>query len=182
MSNTRHVRTLACLLGVLAIAGPSLALQSAPIQMRDIPGTDQEWQEGQAVINAPASTVLRWLTAYEDWRAIFPDIEWAQRLGVDRQRRDVVKFRSKYAGRTIELHQAVTPSLLVYEGWGPNVHTQGRVYVIDLGGNRTRVVMQTSAEVHGLAGVFATKGLKRNRAFQAIRGHLAALLAAAAAR
>jgi hypothetical protein len=178
----RNTRTLACLFGVLFVAGPSLALQSAPIQMRDIPGSNQEWQEGQAVINAPAPVVLRWLTQYEAWKQIFPDIEWVQRLGVDRQQRDVVKFRSKYAGRTIELHQSITPKLLVYEGWGPNVHTQGRVYIIDLGRNRTRVLMQTSAEVHGLAGVFATKGLKRSRAFQAIRGHLAALLAAAAAR
>jgi hypothetical protein len=171
------------LLLVLAlVAGSAPALQSSPIELTDIPGTDREWQQGSAIVNAPASRVRHWLTAYEEWRPLFPDIEWVQRLGFDRQGRDVVRFRSRYAGRTITMHQSISPQLLVYEGWGPNVHTQGRVYVIDLGHDRTRVIMQTTAEVHGLAGVFATKGLKRNRAFQALHGHLAALLDAAAAR
>jgi hypothetical protein len=161
---------------------PALALQSSPIELVDIPGTDREWQQGTAIVDAPAPLVRHWLTAYEEWRQLYPDIEWVQRLGRDQQGRDVVRFRSRYAGRTITMHQSVSPKLLVYEGWGPNVHSQGRVYIIDLGHERTRVIMQTSAEVHGLAGVFATKGLKRNRAFQALRGHLAALLDAAAAR
>jgi hypothetical protein len=168
------------------VAGPALAIQPSqpapPIELTDIPGTDREWQQASAVVNAPAKLVSHWLTAYEQWRQLYPDIEWVQRLGVDAEGRDVVRFRSRYAGRTITMHQSVTPKLLVYEGWGPNVHTQGRVYVIDMGRERTRVIMQTTAEVHGLAGVFATKGLKRNRAFQALRGHLAALLDAAYAR
>jgi hypothetical protein len=169
---------------LLFAAGPALALQQppGPIQLQDIPGTDREWQEASAVVDAPAREVQHWLTAYEEWRQLFPDIEWVQRLGIDKDGRDVVRFRSRYAGRTITMHQSISPQLLVYEGWGPNVHTQGRVYVIDLGSARTRVIMQTTAEVHGLAGIFATKGLKRNRAFQALRGHLTALLDAAAAR
>jgi hypothetical protein len=169
---------------VLALAaGPALASQPpSPIELQDLPGTNREWQQASTVVNAPAPVVKHWLTAYEQWRQLFPDIEWVQRLGVDEIGRDVVRFRSRYAGRTITMHQAVTPRLLIYEGWGPNVHTQGRVYVIDMGRDRTRVIMQTTAEVHGLAGVFATKGLKRNRAFQALRGHLTALLDAAYAR
>lgn len=158
------------------------ACEESSIQLRDIPESNREWQEGSAVIPAPASTVRHWLTAYDEWRQIFPDMESVQPLGSDAQRRDVVRFRSKYAGRTIVMHQAISPSLLVYEGWGPNVHTQGRVYVIPLGADQTRVIMQNTAEVHGLAGIFATKGLKRSRAFQAIRGHLGALLDAASAR
>jgi hypothetical protein len=179
----KTTRALARLFALLAlVAVPAAALQPSPIELSDLPGTDREWQQASAIVNAPAPQVVHWLTAYEEWRRLFPDIEWVQRLGTDPDGRDVVRFRSRYAGRTITMHQSVSPQLLIYEGWGPHVHTQGRVYVIALGPKRTRVIMQTSAEVHGLAGVFATKGLKRNRAFQALHGHLAALLDAAAAR
>jgi hypothetical protein len=173
------------LLVLALMTTPVVALQPSsppPITLQDIPGTDREWQEASAVIDAPPAQVRHWLTAYEEWRSIYPDMEWVQRIGTDEQGRDVVRFRSRYAGRTITMHQQVTSKMMVYEGWGPNVHSQGRTYVIDLGGDKTRVIMQTSAEVHGLAGVFATKGLKRSRAFQALRGHLTALLDAAAAR
>jgi hypothetical protein len=180
------MRTLALrsLLVLVLAGGPALAItaSSGGLYVGDMPNTDQEWQEGWVVINAPPEKVRHWLTAYEEWRQIFPDIEWVQRMASDKQRRDVVRFRSKYAGRVITMHQSITPQLLVFEGWGPNVHTQGRTYVIDLGGGKTKVIMQTTAEVHGFIGVFATKGLKRSAALKAIRGHLSALLDAAAAR
>ncbi len=175
-------RSARSLLVLALVTGAAMAMQSSRIELRDLPGTHEEWQEGSAVIPAPRAVVLRWLTAYEEWRRIFPDVETVQRLGRDQEGRDVVRFRSRYAGRTITMHQAVTPTMLVYDGWGANVHTQGRVHLIALGPDRTRVIMQTSAEVHGLSGVFATHHLKRSRAFQAIRGHLSALLAAAGAR
>ena len=174
---------MACSLGVLAlIAMPAAAIQSSPIEIHDLAGTNHEWQEGTVVVNAPIAEVRRWLTDYENWPRIFPDVQWARRLGVDRQGRDVYGFRSRYAGRTLTMHQHNTPTLMIYEGRGPNVHTQGRTYLIALGPDRTRVIMQTSSEVHGMAGVFASHKLKREHAFRALRGHLEALLAAASRR
>jgi carbon monoxide dehydrogenase subunit G len=174
-------RRLACSLFVLVLATGAAAFAPGPVALRDIPGSDGEWQEGSAIVPAPPERVVHWLTAYREWTRLFPDVEWAQVLPRDRRGRDVVRFRSRYAGRAITMHQAVTPNLLTYDGYGANIHTQGRVYVIDLGNNRSRVIMQTTSEVHGMAGVFASRKLKRTRAFQALRGHLSALIEAARA-
>ena len=52
---------------------------------------------------------------------------------------------------------------------------QGKIALRPAGGGRTEVVMQSTANVHGLAGAFATKGLKRERAFKKMRADLGAL-------
>jgi hypothetical protein len=177
------MRRIARSLAALAlIATPAAAIQSSPIDIHDLAGTNRDWQEGMAVVDAPLDQVRHWLTAYEEWPLLFPDVQWVRRLGVDRQGRDVFRFRSRYAGRAITMHQRNAPNMLVYEGWGPNVHTQGRTYLIALTPDRTRVIMQTSSEVHGLPGVFASHKLKRERADRALRGHLQALVLAASRR
>jgi len=48
-------------------------------------------------------------------------------------------------------------------------------YLVDLGDGTTRVIMQSTANVHGFWKIFATKGLKRDRAYRVTRSHLQAL-------
>jgi hypothetical protein len=165
------VRTLFALATLVATA----AADPQPA-LRDLPDTDGEWQEGAAVIAAPRDQVRFWLTDYANWAKRFPDIEWAQVLPDDATSRHVIRFRSRIAEATITVHEAVSPSLLVFEGWMTMVHTQGRIHLIDLGDGTTRVIMQSTAEAHGLARLFATKRFKRERAFRVTRSHLNALL------
>ena len=155
---------------------------SADLALRDVPGTDGNWQEGRTIVPAPWQKVQHWLTDYPHWAERFPDISWAKQLPDDAQGRHVVRFHSRAGGRTFVIHEEVRPHLLSFSGWAPHVHTQGRIWIIDRGDGTTRVIMQSTAEVHGLAGWFATKGYKRKSAFAAIRSHLGALLHLARAR
>ena len=167
---------IAVLLAALAAPAPQ------PIDLHDLPGTDGRWTEGVALVAAPPAEVHEWLTDYARWKGRFPDMEWVQPLGTDEQGRRVVRFRSYLAGRTFTLHQTVGHDLIVFDGWAPNVHMQGRIWILDAGGGRTRVVMQSSNEVHGLAGLIATRGYRRRAAFAATAAQLSALLHLAAAR
>ncbi|HUS67436.1 MAG TPA: SRPBCC family protein [Kofleriaceae bacterium] len=171
---------IACLLTLRAL--PVGAGTGAGIELRDIPGTKSAWQEGTAIIDAPRDEVRRWLTDYAKWPEHFPDITWSQPLGRDDRGRNVVRFHSKIAGSTLTVHEAVGRDLLVFEGVGKHVHTQGRIHLIDLGGNKTRVIMQSTADVQGVAKVFATQRLKRDRAFKVTRAHLNALRSLAESR
>jgi hypothetical protein len=152
------------------------------IVTRDVPGSDGRWQEGSTVVPAPRAEVLHWLTDYGDWPTRFPDIQYSQVLGVDSYGRQVVRFRSRIVGRPITLRSAATREGVVFEGAGANVHTQGKIWVTELGPEQTQVIMQSTAEVHGLAGAFASQGFKRDRAFRKIRADLSALLNLAHAR
>jgi superfamily I DNA/RNA helicase len=152
------------------------------IALHDLDKSHGQWQEGVAIVPAPWQTVQSWLTDYVHWADRFPDIEWAQPLGDDARGRHVVRFRSRLAGRTFVIHEAVGPHLLVFEGDAPNVHAQGRIWILDDGDGRARVLMQSTAKVHGFIGLFATQGYKRRSAFAATRSHLRALLDLAHAR
>lgn len=149
------------------------------IELRDLPDTGGSWQEGAAVIPASPERIRGWLTDYILWPSRFPDIEWSQVLGDDEKGRHIVRFRSRIADAVLTVHEAVSPNLLVFEGTAPFANTQGRIHLIDLGDGRTRVLMQSTAEVHGLARLFATQKLKRQRAYQVSTSHLNALWALA---
>jgi hypothetical protein len=162
-----------------ALASPASA---TAIDLHDLPGSDGKWTEGVAIVNAPPARVHDWLTDYAHWKGRFPDMEWVEPLGTDAGGRRVVRFHSYAADRTFTLHQTVGRDLIVFDGWAPNVHMQGRIWILDAGGGRTRVVMQSSNEVHGLAGLFATRGYRRRAAFAATASQLRALLKLAGAR
>jgi hypothetical protein len=155
-------------LGAHAGNGPDITL-------RDLPDTNGNWQEGAAVIPASRERIQQWLTDYILWPSRFPDIEWSQVLGDDDQGRHIVRFRSKIADAVLTVHEAVAPGLLVFEGTATFAHTQGRIHMIDLGNGTTRVLMQSTSEVHGLARLFATQNVKRQRAHQVATSHLTAL-------
>jgi hypothetical protein len=161
---------------LVTIVAPALAL-SSPVALRDVPGSNNQWQEGSVVVPAAPADVQGWMTDYARWKGRFPDIDWSQSLGKDDRGRNIVRFRSNIAGRTFTIHEAVKPGQLVFEGWSPNVYTQGRIWFIPVaGGSATRVVMQTTSQVHGFIGVFATRGLQRKHGFAAIRSQLTSLL------
>ena len=68
-----------------------------------------------------------------------------------------------------------TPREITYTGGGKNVDVQGKIEMRPIDAKRTEVVMQSTANVHGLSGAFASKGLKRDRAFKKLRADLGAL-------
>jgi hypothetical protein len=163
------------LLGAARVAAAGAPEPPPGIELSDLPGTDGNWQEGRAVIAAPRAAVHRWLTEYARWAERFTDIRWAEVLPDDERGRHVIRFSSRIADHVLTVHEAVSDELLVFEGWAPYLHTQGRIYLLDRGDGTTLVLMQSTAEAHGIARLFATKSLKRKRAYQVTTSHLQSL-------
>jgi hypothetical protein len=154
------------------------AAGSAPVHLGDVPGTGGQWQQGSTVVAAPLPEVRRWLTDYDAWPALFPDVEWATVLARDGDLW-TVRFRSRIVGRDLTIRVRISPTLLVYVGTGKDVTTEGKVYLKALDRQHTSVLMQSSATVHGLAGAFVGTGTKRKRALRKIGADLSALHALA---
>jgi hypothetical protein len=152
------------------------------IDLHELSGSGALWTEGIAVVPAPPARVHEWLTDYAHWVGRFPDMASAQYLGDDDRGRHIVRFHSYLANRTFTIHESVAPTLLAFDGWAPNVHTQGRIWILDNGDGRTRVIMQSTNEVHGFIGLFATRNYRRRAAFAATSSHLRALLDLARSR
>ena len=165
---------------LVALAAPAFATPA--IDLHDLAGSNERWIEGVAIVDAPPPLVLEWLSDYARWTSRFPDMEWVQPLSDDGRGRSVVRFHSRLADRTFTLHQTVTRELILFDGWAPNVHLQGRIWVLEADAGRTRVVLQSTNEVHGFIGLFATRSYLRRAAFAATAAHLGALLALAASR
>jgi hypothetical protein len=160
----------------------ALLSPASAIELHDLADTDGMWQEGVATVPAPPEKVQEWLTDYTRWQGRFPDMAWAQYLGDDDHGRHIVKFRSYLANRTFVIHEEVKPGLLIFYGWAPNVFTQGRIWILDAGDGRSRVIMQSTNQVHGFIGLFATRNYRRRAAYAATSSHLGALLRLAATR
>jgi hypothetical protein len=181
----RHARwtARAILAACFIVLAPRLHADPDPrIALRDLPGTDGEWQEGAALVPAPRERVHAWLVDYANWPKNFPDMLTTEVFPDDDRGRHVVRFSSKIAGMTFVLFEEVRPTLLVFEGFAPHVHTQGRIHLIDRGDGTTRVLMHSTSEVHGFIGLFATKAYRRKSAFAVSTAHLQALLALAERR
>lgn len=159
----------------LTLVAP-LAFAQQSIRLGDIPGSDGNWQYGETIVEAPADLVQRWFSEADLWSRRFPDTEWAQPLGTDAQGRKVVKFRSRVIGRPLTLHLTESRGLIAYDGEGKGITTQGKIFVQPLGPRRTRVIMQSSSQVHGAAGIFASKKVRRDRAFKKFRADLSAVI------
>jgi carbon monoxide dehydrogenase subunit G len=153
----------------------AVGAQATPITLQDLPGSNGRWQEGIAIVNAPANQVESWLSDYAHWTQLFPDTEWSEVVGRTGDGRTKVRFRSRAVGREMTVAIRATPGLISYNGGGHNVNVQGKIFIQDLGDGRSRVLMQSTAEVHGALGAFASKGMKRDRARRKIRADLEAL-------
>jgi hypothetical protein len=81
---------------------------------------------------------------------------------------------------TIHMRQGNTE--MTYTGEGKNVTTQGKVFLKALDPGHTEVILQSTAQVHGMAGAFAGQNSKRKRALRKIDSDLNALQSLASRR
>jgi Polyketide cyclase / dehydrase and lipid transport len=165
------------LLVVLAWAVPM-----GTIETRDVAGSEGNWQEGRAVIPAPLDDVRGWLLDLEHWPQIFPDVTSAKVLARPAPDRATIRFRSRVAGRELTIAMRWNARGISYRGAGKNVDVQGKIYLTPLDARHTQVVMQSTADVHGLVGALASPGMKRSKAFKKLRADLGALEKLAGAR
>ena len=160
---------------VLALGAPAWgATGAAGIETRDVAGSNGNWQEGSATIAAPLAEVRGWLTDFEHWPQRFPDVTAAKVLARSGDSA-TLRFRSKTIGRELTIKLRWTEREINYVGAGKNVNVQGKIALTPKGDGATQVIMQSTADVHGLSGAFATQGLKRDRAFKKLRADLGAL-------
>ncbi len=159
---------------LLPLAAPAEELNRVAIG--DLPGTDGRWQEGAVVVRAPAGEVQRWLSDVRDWPARFPDVEWSRDVGTTADGRRIIRFRSRAIGRPMTIRIRERPGLIAYDGEGKDVTTQGKNWVEPLDGERTRVILQTTAEVHGALGTFVSARMKRDRARRKLAADLGAIV------
>ena len=127
------------------------------------------------MVPAPPSAVRGWLTDYAHWMGNFPDVQSVEILSASPDGSASVRFKSSILDRTITVQIRQTPQGLSFTGTGKGVTTQGRTYLIPLADGRTRVVMQTSAEVHGALRLIVSEDLKRSRARKKLYSDLASL-------
>jgi len=145
------------------------------VTVGDLPGTNGAWQFGEVTVAAPADQVHRWFDEVGRWQGRFPDIEWVQALGATPDGRRIVRFRSSIIGRTMTIRMREQPGSIVYDGEGKDVTTRGKILIERRADRTTHVILQSTTEVHGAAGLFASKNLKRERAHRKFRSDLTSI-------
>src|SRR5262245_58723347 len=103
---------------------------SLHIQTGDVPGSDGQWQQATAVVDAPLDEVRGWLTDYDHWPELFKDIKSAQVLARPGPSGATVRFYSKIVGREMTMNVVWTKRYIVYRGTGANVDAQGRIALV----------------------------------------------------
>lgn len=160
------------------LVGAPLLVGAAPpneVQIGDLPGTNGRWQQGEVTVAAPPDVVQRWLSEASRWPARFPDDQWARELGRAPDGRRQVEFHSNVLGKTITVRMDERPGLIVYDGTGKGVWTQGKIFV-QPAGRGTRVIMQTTGDLKGIGGAFAPESLKRKRVRKKLASDLNAIV------
>jgi hypothetical protein len=162
---------------VLLLGAPLLAGADPPnqVQVGDLPGTNGRWQQGVVTVSAPPDLVQRWLTEAAQWPARFPDDAWARDLGQAPDGRRQVQFHSNVLGKTVTVRMDEKPGLIVYDGSGKGVWTQGKIFV-EPAGRGTRVIMQTTGDLKGLGGALVPDSLKRKRVRKKLASDLNAVI------
>jgi hypothetical protein len=157
---------------MVASAGLAFAQPLDQVKVGDLPGTDGQWQAGEVVVAAPAEEVQRWFTDVSQWEKRFPDDTNVRDEGRGPDGRHTASFKSKAIGKTLTVHMREQPGLITYDGSGKDVNTQGKIFIQALGPSTTKIVMQTTGELHGAAGAFAPEGTKRKRAIKKLTADL----------
>ena len=93
-----------------------------------------------------------------------------------------LRFRSRIIGRDMTIRLRTAGDTITYDGFGKDVTTQGKIFMRPIDAQHTEVILQSSTEVHGALGAFASKGMKRKRAFAKMSSDLKALEAMASGR
>lgn len=172
----KSIAAVVMAMGAFLSAPSGSAEELNRVVIGDLPGSGGRWQSGEVVVDAPAAKVQQWLSDAADWPARFPDVRWSKQVGSTSDGRRVVRFQSRAIGRTLTIRIREKPGLITYEGEGKDVTTRGKNYIEPLGGGRTRVVLQTTAEVHGALGAFVSDKMKRDRAQRKLSADLRALV------
>jgi hypothetical protein len=165
-----------CACCALLLAAGTLAAPLNTVVVGDLPGSGGNWQFGEVTVAAPVGEVQRWFADAAYWPARFPDDKWARDLGRTPDGRRVAQFYSRTIGRPLTVRLRERPGLIVYDGSGKGITTQGKIILQSAGPRQTRVIMQSTGEVHGLAGAFATTGVKRKRTLKKMRSDLEAVI------
>jgi hypothetical protein len=172
----RGMRTLtfASLLLLPAAAVAASAQPLGVVAVGDLPGTGARWQMGEVTVAAPAAEVQHWFSDATRWTQRFPDDDRVRTLGRLPDSRQVVEFHSKALKKTLTVRLREQPGLITYDGSGKDITTQGKIIIEPLAPNRTKVIMQTTGELHGLVGLVG-KGEKRKRALAKLNADLDAV-------
>src|SRR5689334_14660684 len=96
------------------------SLAAAAAETRDLPGSDGNWQEGRAVVDAPIDVVRGWLVDFEHWPQLFPDVQYAKVLSRPAGSQAVVRFRSRIVGRELTIGFGWGAREIRYRGGGKN--------------------------------------------------------------
>jgi hypothetical protein len=140
--------------------------QPAPgeISVRDLPGcSDRSWQEARAIIDAPAERVHRWLTDFENWPLLYPDVQAVEVIGRSGDETILrVHYRS-YGNRVFTIHARITADGIYSSSHDHDIVASNRIFVTPVGAGRTDVIMQSSARVTGLLGAFVGRSMVRER-------------------
>jgi hypothetical protein len=160
---------------MLAVAG-AVAAPLNQVVVGDLQGTNGKWQAGEVTVAVPAAEVTTWFTDVKGWSARFPDDSKVRDGGRTPDGRQIADFHSDAIGKTLHLEIRQQPGLITYVGKGKDVNTQGKIFIQSLGPNTTRVIMQTTGEVHGVSGAFAGENTKRKRAIKKLTADLNALV------
>lgn len=156
----------------------ALAASAQPlgaVTVGDLPGTNGRWQTGEVTVAAPAAEVQHWFSDASRWAQRFPDDDQVQVRGRAPDGRQVVQFHSKTLKKTLTVHLREQPGLITYDGSGKDISTQGKIMIEALAPTRTKVIMQTTGELHGLVGLVG-KGEKRKRALAKLSADLEAVV------
>jgi hypothetical protein len=160
---------------LLLLGGGALrAQQLNVVKAGDLPGTHGRWQYGEVTVAAPPRVVYQWYADAAQWSQRFPDDEWSKALGRTPDGRQVAEFKSKTLGRTLRVEMTLQPNLITYRGSGKGISTQGKIFIEAAGPNQTKVIMQTTGELHGVTGVLAPESVKRDRAIKKLTADLLA--------
>jgi uncharacterized membrane protein len=165
---------------VLALAGGATA-GAAPIQVGDLAGSRGSWQEAKSVIDAPVADVQEWMGDVAQWPQRFSDVTSVHILG-KQGNATTLRFHSKIIGRDLTITTRAAGDLISYDGFGKDVTTQGKIFMRPIDARHTEVILQSTSEVHGALGAFASKGMKRKRAFAKMTSDLKSLEAMAGGR
>jgi uncharacterized membrane protein len=172
----KRLATTMLLMGLALVAPAARAAPAGEIRVGDLPGTNGNWQFGEVTVNAPAAEVQRWFADVNRWPQRFPDVKSADVAGKAPDGREVVHFRSTIIGRPLTLRISDRPGLIAYDGEGKDVTTQGKIFVERLDDQHTHVMLQSSSQVHGAAGIFASAKMRRSRAQKKFRSDLSSIV------
>jgi hypothetical protein len=174
-----RITTTLTFIAALTLGSFAYAETASPIKMGDISGSAGKWQEAKSTIAAPIADVRIWMTDFAHWPERFADVTSAKILAQS-DGITTLRFHSKIIGRDMTIKLRAGGNMVTYDGFGKDVTTQGKIFMRPIDASHTEVTLQSSSEVHGALGAFATKGLKRKRALAKMQSDLRALQAMAA--